>query len=203
MPPNETTREKVVTAALDLFFAQGIKKTSLAQVAFQAGVTRITVYRYFPDKQQLVLAALMRIPAALEAAQARLPGGPIQDVGAVLDRVGAAFAAFPLRGTQRGMPSGDLSRLLDELQRVYPPVWEEVQTARLAAIQAIFNRLFALAETQGRLRPGLNRQVVQAYFVAAVVAVFEDPARLSTEFSPAEVFETVKAIFLHGILKKK
>ena len=194
MSHTENTREKILTSALDLFFAQGIKKTSLEQVAFRAGVTRITVYRYFPDKQQLVMAALMRIPAILEAAQAHLVAAHTQDVGTELDLVSAQLAA---------LPPGNLPTLLDELQRVYPQVWKQVHAARLAAIQGIFNHLFALAENQGCLRTGLNRQMVQAYFMVAVVNVLEDPSLVSLGFSPAEVLDTVKAIFLHGILREK
>jgi AcrR family transcriptional regulator len=190
----DSTREKILASALDLFLAQGIKKTGLEQVAFRAGVSRITVYRYFPDKQQLVLAALMRIPASLEAAQAHLVAAQTQDVDTALDLVSAQFAA---------LSPGDLPTLLDELQRVYPLVWKQVHAARLAAIQGIFNHLFALAENQGCLRTGLNRQVIQAYFIAAVVNVLEGPSLASLGFSTAEVLDTVNAIFLHGILREK
>ncbi len=190
----ETTEQKILISALELFLNQGIKKTNLDEVAFRAGVTRITVYRYFSDKKWLVRAALMHIPAVLDETRSKLASDPAQNVEAVLDMIGAQFAAIP---------AGDLPALLDELQRVYPDVWTEVHKARLKGIKGVFDQLFTLAESQGLLRPGLNRAVVQAYFMSAVVNVLENPSMISLGLSTAKIFQTVKAIFLHGILNEK
>ena len=187
----EPTGQKILTSALDLFFCQGIKKTSMEEVAYRAGVTRITIYRYYADKKLLVQAALRRIPAGLEEIRANTANQHPQDIDAVLDALAAQIAR---------LPKGDFPALLAELQRVYPDVWHEVHTARLKGIQGLFDHLLMLAEDQGWLRKGLNRQVMQAYFIRAVVNVLEDPTLVSQDLSASEVFETVKAIFLHGIL---
>jgi AcrR family transcriptional regulator len=190
----ETTDQRILTSALDLFFSQGIKKTSMEEVAYRAGVTRITIYRYYADKKLLVQAALLRIPTNLEELQAKIANQQPQDIDTVLDALAAQIA---------GLPKGDFPALLAELQRVYPDVWHQVHTARLKSIQGLFDHLLVLAEDQGRLRSGLNRQVMQAYFIRAVVNVLEDPTLVSQELSASEVFETVKAIFLRGILVER
>ncbi len=193
MDGNETTEQRILSAALELFFRQGIKKTNLEEVAHRAGVTRITVYRYFTDKHGLAEAAFMRIPAIIAEVQANLDKQPSVEVETVLDEIGQQLAS---------MPSGDFPALLDELQRVYPDIWQRVHADRLHGIEMIFNHLFSLAEEQGRLRSELNRAVVQAYFLRAVVTVLEDPNLVAQGLSAAEVFSSVKAIFLHGILKE-
>jgi AcrR family transcriptional regulator len=43
---------------LDLLIERGIEETSIEQVARRAGVTRATVYRRFPDKTRLLVAAI-------------------------------------------------------------------------------------------------------------------------------------------------
>ena len=194
MPDFENTQQHILTTALDLFLSQGIKKTGLEEVARRAGVTRVTVYRYFSDKKTLVRAALMRIPSTLEQTRGKLATSKLHNVDSVLALVSAQISS---------LPQGDFPVLLDELQRVYPDIWQQIHEARLRAIEAVFNHLFHLAKSQGRLRAGLNRRVVQAYFIRAVVNVLEDPSLISQGLSAAEVFETVKAIFLHGILKEK
>ena len=60
MPDSSPSAERIVNAALDLVLAQGVKKTSLEEVAQRAGVTRVTVYRYFRDKKGLVRASVVR-----------------------------------------------------------------------------------------------------------------------------------------------
>jgi AcrR family transcriptional regulator len=44
------TRERILTAATDLFLNNGYKKTSIAMIAGQAGVSPVTLYKYFDSK---------------------------------------------------------------------------------------------------------------------------------------------------------
>jgi len=194
MNAEEKTRNKIVLAALSRYLAQGIKKTSMEDVASQAGVTRVTVYRYFGEKKQLVRAAFMHIVSALENVQETIAQGQNQNVEQYVDLIGAALAA---------LPTGDLPARMEELGRLYPDVLSEFHQARLAAIGKIFDQLFATASEQGILRDGLHRAVVQAYFLEAVVKVMESPGLVALDLSSSAIFATVKTIFLHGILKEK
>jgi TetR/AcrR family transcriptional repressor of mexJK operon len=53
----------IVKAALELFLEQGYAATSMDAVASQAGVTKQTVYRYYPSKEDLFTAVLEKIRA--------------------------------------------------------------------------------------------------------------------------------------------
>lgn len=50
---SEATQKTIITAARRLFLSQGYVGTTLDAVAEQAGVTKRTVYGYFPDKRAL------------------------------------------------------------------------------------------------------------------------------------------------------
>jgi TetR/AcrR family transcriptional repressor of mexJK operon len=52
--------ERVLAAAGQLFQTQGFDQTSLDEVAQRAGVSKMTVYSYFPNKQALFEAAIAR-----------------------------------------------------------------------------------------------------------------------------------------------
>jgi AcrR family transcriptional regulator len=49
-------RERLVVAAVDLFFEQGYDATTVAQIAARAGITKSTFFRHFPDKRELLVA---------------------------------------------------------------------------------------------------------------------------------------------------
>jgi AcrR family transcriptional regulator len=51
------TRTAIVEAALSRFRTRGLRKTSVIDIARAAGVSRSTVYEYFPDKRTIVDAA--------------------------------------------------------------------------------------------------------------------------------------------------
>src|SRR4051812_13957056 len=50
----EETRQAIREAALRLFFARGFDAVSVAEVAEAANVSKVTVFKYFPLKEDLV-----------------------------------------------------------------------------------------------------------------------------------------------------
>lgn len=48
------TRTVIVEAALSCFRTQGLRKTSVVDIGRAAGVSRSTIYEYFPDKRAIV-----------------------------------------------------------------------------------------------------------------------------------------------------
>lgn len=81
-------RERILRTAHDLFYAEGLRATGIDRVIAEAGVTKVTFYRHFPSKNDLILAylnlrheqwmawfvaALARHGAASKGAQALVP----------------------------------------------------------------------------------------------------------------------------------
>lgn len=68
-------RVRVVEAALELFARQGVKATSLQNIADSLGVTKAAVYHQFKTKEEIVLQAfgetLRRIAVVVEHAEAQ------------------------------------------------------------------------------------------------------------------------------------
>src|SRR5882724_1941814 len=60
-------REEVYAAALACFERQGVRRASIEAIAREAGVSRPTVYYYFPDKSALVLEVIARETRAIHA----------------------------------------------------------------------------------------------------------------------------------------
>ncbi|MEM9174407.1 MAG: helix-turn-helix domain-containing protein [Myxococcota bacterium] len=54
------TRHRLLDAAAQLIVRDGFDAVSMTAVAEEAGITRQTVYRYFPNARELVRATLMR-----------------------------------------------------------------------------------------------------------------------------------------------
>jgi AcrR family transcriptional regulator len=83
--PRNPTRQRLVSAALELFAQQGITETTTKQIAEQAEVNEVTLFRQFGNKQGLILAVLEeaeifdQLTASL-AAQVDLTRSPAQTV---------------------------------------------------------------------------------------------------------------------------
>jgi AcrR family transcriptional regulator len=88
-------RERLVVAAVDLFTEQGYDSTTVAQIAERAGVTRSTLFRYFPDKRDILAAGQNTLSHLLAEgiAEAPLDASPLEAVAAGLDRVSSAMGS--------------------------------------------------------------------------------------------------------------
>jgi AcrR family transcriptional regulator len=95
-------RERIVRAAGDLFYAEGIHAVGVDRVTAAAGVAKATMYQQFRSKDELVAACLQRRAEQWRASVAdpvlALPGSAARRVGAVFERLGKTFAAPGYRG---------------------------------------------------------------------------------------------------------
>jgi len=57
-PPNLRAKERILAAAYDLFSRHGIRAVGIDAIIEKSGVARMTLYRHFTCKEQLVLAFL-------------------------------------------------------------------------------------------------------------------------------------------------
>jgi AcrR family transcriptional regulator len=58
----QTTRQRLIQAALDLFIAQGVSNTTTRQIAAEAEVNEVTLFRHFGNKYGLLLAVIEESP---------------------------------------------------------------------------------------------------------------------------------------------
>lgn len=92
--PTEATTVRILDAALDELLEFGTRRASLEDVARRAGVARITIYRRFPTKDDLIRAVVLRegrrVFAAVDAVVAELSDLDdqlVEGFAAILDAV--------------------------------------------------------------------------------------------------------------------
>lgn len=188
----EHTKEKIIISALTLFSERGISKTSVSEIAYHAGVTRVTVYRYFSEKEELVRDAYLRVEQVFQKGLADLEQNPLANWESVFTQIGEDLSA---------LPSGDVFAQFNEIKRLYPDTYTSIQEVRIETLNGIFEHLFAMTKGKELLRPGLNQTIVQAIFWELIINFFDNPRFKSFGLSNAELYHTLTDIFLHGILK--
>ena len=142
--PEDQTREKILLSALALFSERGIARTSLNEVAYRAGVTRVTVYRHFEDKKGLVREAFLHVEQVFVEALADLKHNPQADGDKILNQIGEGLSA---------LPRSDAFARMEELKRLYPEVYRAVQEVRVATLDGLFNHLFPATKRKDGCAP--------------------------------------------------
>jgi AcrR family transcriptional regulator len=66
-PRTPPPRERILVAARDLFYRHGIRAVGVEAVAEAAGTNKMTLYRHFPSKNDLIVECLRRFAKGADA----------------------------------------------------------------------------------------------------------------------------------------
>src|SRR5262245_16248422 len=132
-------RERILAAASDLFYRCGIRAVGVDAIAEAAETNKMTLYRHFPSKDELVAEYLRRMAKESERAweerAAAHPGGPCAQLRAWLNDMADRTAS----GSERGCPFANTAVEFPEKDHPARAVIEAYKTAqreRLAALSA-------------------------------------------------------------------
>lgn len=125
------TRDRIRSCALRLFARQGYDATTVEQIAEAAGVSHMTVFRYFPTKEDIALSDSYD-PLLTERLQQTSPAVP------VTERIRTA-----LLGALRQVYETDRDALLTQNQLIIatPALRERLWADQLATQRLILNAL--------------------------------------------------------------
>src|SRR6266700_3532693 len=95
-------RERLLAVAADLFYRHGIRAVGVDAIADAAGTNKMTLYRHFPSKDELVAEYLRQTAQQADRCWGRYreahPGDPLAQVRAWLAEMAAHLAATDSRG---------------------------------------------------------------------------------------------------------
>jgi AcrR family transcriptional regulator len=93
-PAKEVMRERILETADRLFYGQGIRAVGVDTIAAEIGISKRTLYNYFPSKDELILAYLSRRFVPIRASDQP----PLQQILRIFDWLERWFAADTFRG---------------------------------------------------------------------------------------------------------
>jgi AcrR family transcriptional regulator len=148
----EQTRERLVRSALELFSAEGYDATSVAQIARKAGVTEMTLFRYFPSKASLLV----------DDPYDPLIGQAISRQPADLDPI--TRAARGIRASWHSLPEPSVDEVRSRLRIVaQTPTLRASLTRVSAATEAVIAEALTTSET-----PLRSAQIAAAAVISAL-----------------------------------
>ena len=170
----QSKRERLIAAARETIYQQGIEKTTLADIAAAAGVPLGNIYYYFKTKHEIVEAVvqshlvearamLAALDDAYDSPRARLKAlfGALTQQADLIARYGCPHGTLCLELDKRADDSGLAARLMRE-----PVDWAQRQFAAMGCPDA----------------DALAVEVIAIYQGAALLSsTFRDPALMTRE----------------------
>ncbi|GAA2917883.1 TetR/AcrR family transcriptional regulator [Streptomyces mexicanus] len=178
--------DAVLDAARDCVLAVGVRRTTLTDVARRAGVSRMTLYRRWPDVRSLVGDLMTRewIDVATRAIPERRPGTLTR--ARIVEGLVAGVAAFRAHPLFRKIVDVDPELLL--------PYVLDRRGASQEALLALLTDALREGHADGSVRPGHPARqarslllVVQSFTLSLRTMTDEDDPELSAEAFLAEL----------------
>lgn len=169
--PKRSPRERLLDTAADLFSAHGIRAVPVDRIVQESGVSKMTLYRHFPAKDDLVAATLTErdapLRALLEAVAAQAGTTPRAQLLGLFRGLEPWFASAGFRGCRFANASLEVGA--DDA------VVRDITRAHKEQIRAFLERL---AREAGLTRPAeLSRELMIVYDGGIVTAAMQgDPA---------------------------
>lgn len=190
--PTEERQAEIVAAALRLARDASPALITTSDIAAAVGVTQGAVFKHFPTKDAIWLAAMGWVRAQLMAAltqAAQAEATPLARLGAVFKAHIAFVASHP------GVPR----LIFHELQQpTDSAVKREVRTV-MQAYRRLLVSLLGAAVERGQVPAGLDRQAAATLFIGIVQGLVMQ-SMLSGKPVPLKAqAERIFAIFLRGI----
>lgn len=98
----ENVRERILATARELIYREGARAVGVDRIVAESGVAKMSLYRWFPSKDELIVAVLneeqRRIIAVWDQNMERFSGAPLKQLRAQFESLAQAISQPGYRG---------------------------------------------------------------------------------------------------------
>jgi AcrR family transcriptional regulator len=171
-PRSEQAEQAIIEATLDLFAEQGFEGVCVEAVAARAGVGKATIYRRWPNKEDLLLAAFGSLKSPFPEAR----GVSVRDDLLAMVKVMCADRSDPRKARRYALLLGEG----DKYPRLMARYLQTVVEPRREAMRAVIRR----GTQTGELRPDTDVEIAMLTLTGACMAQGQSvPGTLDDEFA--------------------
>lgn len=183
--------QEILDVAVQLFARRGYVETDMESVADELGLAKGTIYRYFPSKRELFLAALKRSMAGLTIAVDERVAPVVDPVERMVQAIYAFLAYFESHPELADLFVQELGHFKDQSK----PAYFAHHEANIGPWRTLFQRLVA----DGRVRdiPVTDEHSVMLDLLFGTVLANRFTGRKSSYRHQAQ---TIVDLFFNGLL---
>ena len=196
MTPRFTTsvdeKQKILDFCSEKFVSEGFYKTTVDEIAQEIHISKNTIYKYFPNKENLIWAAIENIIARVST-----------KITTVLDSDDNALEKLV---KMLGILSSNIIRFTDkwlrDMQIHAPLLWEKVDSIRQKIMYKNISKIIRQGQKE-KLFKDYPAELIITIFVSSLRGVVSPQFLLNVNFTNREALRYSLEILLNGILTEK
>lgn len=183
-------RRRILTRSQELFFRHGFNRVSMDELAEDLGISKATIYRYFPDKKSLLREVLKEVREALLS---RLEQLRADEKLSSREKLLSFFRFF-------GQAMSSMDReLLKDIKSGLPDIWQEIESLRREKVFPIFCSIVLEGVKKGEIRSDLDARLFLEIFFFLVQEFINPDWLVRNDYSPSQLLDSIMRILFYGI----
>jgi AcrR family transcriptional regulator len=191
---DEDVKQRIMTEARSLFFRYGFSKVTMDEAAEALGMSKKTLYRYFPSKEELLAevtgAHMEECDSELKAICNRHEISPLERLKLTMTYITGLFS-------QMSEP------LVHDLRRHAPEIWKQVEQHRQKNIENDFGALIKEGRQKGQFRKDVDERLFILIYSHVVRDILNPETLSGLPFKPSQVYDTICKVLFEGLLTDK
>lgn len=191
---SEAIRSRILQSARSLFLARGFVHVTADDVARGLGISKATLYKVFPSKEDILRAVVRQLLAEVDAGVRKIIDDPARGF---VEKMVSLFSFLGSRVSRFGPV------FVQDLQKSAPGIWQEIDEFRRGRILKYFEAILVAGRREGFFREDVEPAILLEMFIVLVREFINPAAILRWGRPPTEVFESIIKVFFQGILTER
>ncbi len=185
--------ERIIQGGEDLFLTAGIKSVTMDDIAKHLGISKKTIYHFFKDKNELVVALTKKKLQEDEDQMCAIMSTSGDVIEEMINMMKCSEEIF----------SKINPIVIHDMQKYHPDAWKEFQNFKADVLIRTLEELLNKGITQGYIRPDIDVKIMARMRVTQVEMGFNTTLFPLAEFSPWKVQYQFLEHFNYGICTLK
>ncbi|MDD8016882.1 MAG: TetR/AcrR family transcriptional regulator [Bacteroidota bacterium] len=187
-------RERILEAARAYFFTNGFSKSTMEEFAQSMGMSKKTIYKFFPSKDDLIKEITRDKLKTIHAGCLQWHQNTSMDF---LERLRCITGH--LSDEMRSMKP----QFYVDLQKTMPDLWKEVDEYRTDRVHKEFAGLVREGVEIGVFRKDINVEVLVLMYANAMQSIVNPDALSKLPLNASQAYDAIIAIIFGGVFTPK
>jgi AcrR family transcriptional regulator len=187
-------RHRIIAESRRHFFAQGVRRVTMDDLAKELGMSKKTLYACFPSKSALLKAVILEKFRDIDADLSRITSKASSDCGEALRRLLTCVQEH----------TGEIQPpFVRDIRREAPELFSLVESRRRRMIHRHFGKVFLEGRRAGLLRADIHPKLAIEILLGAVQAIMNPPTMEELRLTPKSGFSAIIKVVLEGLITEK
>lgn len=184
-------KNRILTAARDEFYIYGFSKVTVDEIANKLGMSKKTLYKFFPSKDELVREVVRMVIKEMEACRCNVMAHDdidfVEKLKQLMKYVGIQYSKMS-------------RHLIEDLEKNASSIWKEIADYRTEHIQKNFSALLKEGAAHGVFRIDVDDDLILLIYSNVIRNIINPEILTQLPYSAAQVFDAAIKILFEGML---